>query len=135
MTIRLIAIVVVSFLFAGCGKKPDNSSLSPATQSVVEPASGNQSPAAPSTATSTQPVPGDQSSTAPDLAQPAQGDMKSMLDELTWSVRQYCIANHSVPASLDEVAAAGFITNMPTAPAGKKFAIDPKKIQVVLVNQ
>jgi hypothetical protein len=62
-------------------------------------------------------------------------DIGPVLEQLTWSVRQYSLANHSVPGSLNVVIAAGYLTNLPPAPVGKKFAIDPKNLQVVLVNQ
>jgi hypothetical protein len=121
MTTRWIAMAVSAFLIAGCGKKAGSSSPAPTpeTQSA-EPAPAGQSQV---------------SNAPPASVQPVQADTGSMLDKLTWAVRQYCIANHSVPSSLDVVVAAGFITNMPPAPAGKKFSIDPKKIQVVLVKE
>jgi hypothetical protein len=115
---RLMLALAALFL-AGCGKKSEDAPVSPATQSAVEPAPG-QTTASGSIAS---PV------------QPSQPDMNAVLDKLTWSVRQYCIATHRVPGSLDEVVAEGFVTKMPAAPDGEKFAIDTKKVQVVLVKE
>src|SRR2546426_1956523 len=36
------------------------------------------------------------------------------------------------PKTFGEVVAAGYVKQMPQAPAGKKFEIDPKTVQVVL---
>jgi PBP1b-binding outer membrane lipoprotein LpoB len=119
MTTRWIAIAASAFLLAGCGKKTETPSPTIATQSV-EPAPAGQP----------------QTSNAPPASvQPVQADTGPLLDQLTWSLRQYCMATHSVPSSLDVVVAAGFITNMPPAPAGKKYSIVPKKLQVILVKE
>ena len=39
------------------------------------------------------------------------------------------------PRGLEELMAAGYLDKMPTPPRGKRFDIDPKKIEVVLVNE
>ncbi len=61
--------------------------------------------------------------------------MGPLLDQLTQVLRKYSVENRRVPKSLDEVVAAGYLKEMPPAPAGKKFTIEPKKLQVVLVDQ
>ena len=57
------------------------------------------------------------------------------LGELTQAVRKYAVENRRVPASLNEVISAGYVKAMPAAPAGKKFVLNPKRMEVVLVNQ
>ena len=119
MITRWIAIAASAFLIAGCGKKTGSSSPTPATQSA-EPDSVVQPQAAKATPVSVQPV---------------QGDTGQMLDQLTQVLRKFSVENRRVPATLDEVVAAGYLKEIPPPPAGKKFAIEPRKVQVILVSQ
>ena len=119
MTTRWIAIAVSAFLIAGCGKKAESLSPTPVTPSA-EPAPAGQPLA---------------SNSSPSPVQPVQADTGALLDQLTQVLRKFSVENRRVPASLDEVVAAGYLKVMPPAPAGKKFAIEPKKVQVILVNQ
>lgn len=59
----------------------------------------------------------------------------SQLAQLTEAVRKYSFENRRLAKTLDEVVAAGYVSAMPAAPAGKKFSIEPRGVQVVLVNQ
>jgi hypothetical protein len=121
MTTRWIAMAVSAFLIAGCGKKDASSSPTPTPETqTAEPAPVVQPP---------------KPSAPPVLVQPVQGDMGPLLDQLTQVLRKYSVENRRVPKSLDEVVAAGYLKEMPPAPAGKKFTIEPKKLQVVLVDQ
>jgi hypothetical protein len=63
-----------------------------------------------------------------------QADPSAMLGKLTEVVRRYSVEHRQVPPSLETVVAAGYLTGLPTAPAGKKFAIDKKTLQVTLQN-
>lgn len=69
---------------------------------------------------------------APAQAGPAAADMTATLAELTQALRKYSVEQRKVPASLSEVAAAGYIQKMPQPPPGKTFAIDQKNVKVVL---
>lgn len=60
--------------------------------------------------------------------------MTAVLADLTQAVRKYAAEQQRAPASLEEVAGKGYLTRMPEAPPGKKFAID-KRLQVQLVNR
>lgn len=55
--------------------------------------------------------------------------------ELTKQVRRFSFENRRVPRDLEELRSAGYIKAVPTAPAGKKYAIDGKKAVVLLVDQ
>jgi len=57
------------------------------------------------------------------------------LGELTQALRKYSFEHHRLPKAFSEVVAAGYVKNMPQPPPGRKFEIDPKTIQVVLVKQ
>lgn len=57
------------------------------------------------------------------------------LTELTGQVRRYSFEKRKLPANLGELVAAGYIKNVPPAPAGKAFAIDAERAEVVLVNK
>lgn len=63
------------------------------------------------------------------------GDPAAALASLTQALRKFSVEQRRVPSSLSEVVAAGYIKNMPPAPPGKKFAISPRRLEVVLVDQ
>jgi hypothetical protein len=65
----------------------------------------------------------------------AQADVRATLASLTQIVRKYTVENKHVPASFDELVASGYITALPPAPPGQKFAINPKGVQVILIKQ
>lgn len=54
---------------------------------------------------------------------------------LTFAVQQFYGANQRMPADLQELVAAKLIPNVPVAPAGMKFLIEPQTKQVRLVKQ
>lgn len=72
---------------------------------------------------------------APSSATAGQPNLDSVLGQLTLDLRKYSFEKRRVPASFNEFQAATHLGAVPAAPAGKKFAIDPKAVQVVLVNQ
>ena len=61
--------------------------------------------------------------------------LSAALAELTQALRKYSFEHRRLPKTFSEVIAAGYVNNMPPAPPGKKFEIDPKTVQVVLVKQ
>jgi hypothetical protein len=72
-----------------------------------------------------------------DLAQKSpraapEQDLTAILSELTQAVRKFSAEQRRVPASLDELVSAGYLTQLPTAPAGKKFVIDQKELKVAV---
>ena len=105
---RLMLVSSILLLVSGCGKK-------------------TESAAAATPAVSTAPGgPG---------VQPGGADLESALRELTQAVRKYSVERKQVPKTFSEVVAAGYVQHLPTAPPGKKFEIDSKTRQVVLVKQ
>lgn len=82
----------------------------------------------------TAPTPGEAPSAATSPANPAT-EPSVDLAALTQVVRRYGMERQKAPQSLEEVVAAGYLKTMPTAPAGKKFAIEPKRLEVILVTQ
>ena len=64
-----------------------------------------------------------------------EADLNAALGELTQALRKYSFEHQRLPKTFSEVVAAGYVKNMPQAPRGKKFEIDAKTVQVVLVNQ
>ncbi len=58
----------------------------------------------------------------------------ALLAELTQAVRKYSAEQRQVPQSLDELVAKGYLTTVPPAPSGKKFAIS-KKLEVYLADR
>lgn len=57
------------------------------------------------------------------------------LAELTQALRKYGFEHQRVPKSFAELVAAGYVKGNPTPPPGKKFEIDPKTVEVILVRQ
>ena len=136
MTFRtLIAITATALFAAGCGKKSEPSPAPTAAESAPATARAEDSSAARSQEP-TAPI-SRVSAPSPTPAPPAtaQPDMSATLGRLTEAVRRFSMENRRVPTSLSEVVAAGYVNGLPQAPYGKKFAIDPKQVQVVLVNQ
>lgn len=56
------------------------------------------------------------------------------IDQLTQTLRKYAVEQRRAPTNLDELVASGYLAAIPSAPAGKKFAID-KNLRVYLANQ
>ena len=114
VNIRLIAPCCALLVLAACGKKaqPEATASTPgwvpptATNSTVATTSG-QTPA----------------------VVPAQPD----LEEITRDLRKWIVRNQRPPKSFEDFAATAN-TQIPPAPAGKKFAID-KQMHVILVNR
>jgi hypothetical protein len=104
MPARFLAICVLA-ISIGCGKQPASSPT-------------------PAAATS--------DTNAPAAADAAQ--MAAVLSELTQAVRRFGAEQRRVPKDLEELAANGYLSRVPPAPAGKKFAIS-KDLQVYLTNQ
>jgi hypothetical protein len=112
-------------LNAGCGKKAE-----PAPR--LDPA---QAPASPEPAPASAPQRAPQGATLPAAAPPAAAaDYSAMLNQLTQELRRYCFEHRGAPKSFEEFAASGKV-RVPPAPPGKKFAIAPERMEVVLVNR
>jgi len=59
------------------------------------------------------------------------GAQVELLRELTQAARKYGMEKQKAPKSLEELAAGGYLPQVPAAPAGKKFAISPQ-LEVIL---
>lgn len=122
----VLSLLVVSSLavcFGGCGKAKPAVTASESTAS--DPAlTTNTDPASALTAAPVTPVVVEQGA-----------NVDAVLSQLTQAVRKYGFEKRRLPKTVEEVVAAGYVSGMPPAPAGKKFAIEPKSVQVVLVKQ
>ena len=106
MITRWIAIAASAFLIAGCGKKREVRrrlrQLNPAEpDSVVQPASSQSDPGFGATG--------------------SKGDTGQMLDQSTQVLRKFSVENRRVPATLDEVVAAGHLKANPAAARREKI--------------
>ena len=90
---------------AGCGQKS-------ATDAPTA------SPPAPTITATANPVP------ATSSEPPQELDRTALLERLTQALRRYSAENQRVPKSLDELVTAGYLSELPPAPAGKKYAFD-----------
>ena len=75
--------------------------------------------------------------TAPAVIQPVAvpDDAAAALGVLTQAVRKFSAERRLIPANLDEVLRAGYITSIPDPPAGTKFVLNPKRLEVTLANK
>src|SRR5437762_12629168 len=105
MSARLVAACLLAICI-GCGK-PSASSPSPARSTA------------------------DNAIASADSAAAAEAQIAATLNELTQAVRRYGAEQRRVPKTLDELVANGYLSSVPQAPAGKRFAID-KNLQVYL---
>jgi hypothetical protein len=129
MLSRVVLPWFVVVLLTGCGKSPETSRPTPA--STTEPAQGEKTDAAPATK---QPAAGD-AATAAALSNASEAALNAALGELTQALRKYSFEHRRLPKTFSELVAAGYVKNMPQAPPGKRFEVDPKSVQVVLVKQ
>lgn len=61
-----------------------------------------------------------------------EADYSAALAEMTQALRKFSAEQRRVPNSLNELVTAGYVKQLPPAPAGQSFAIDPKELKVVL---
>src|SRR5204863_2193589 len=122
MASRVVLPLLITVVLIGCGKSPGSAEKSPV--STTEPAQGVKPDAAPAT-----------KQTDATLSNASEAALNAALMELTQALRKYSFEHQRLPKTIGEVVAAGYVKNMPQPPSGKKFAIDAKSVQVVLVNQ
>lgn len=115
------------FIF-GCGKKP-----------VVAEANSNSARAIPASAPTQAPSPQSPYSRPTSAPAPASvvvpENATAALGVLTQAVRKFSAENQRVPKTLEEVLRAGYIRNLPPAPAGKKFILNSKRLEVLLADR
>jgi hypothetical protein len=120
MRASLFAFILL-LLLAGCGKQPARA------VSASGPAANNVPPALGLPARQAAPPPAGASTWS-------QKELAGTLRELTQAVRKYAADNQTRPKSLQELVAHGYLTHIPPAPPGKKFAIN-NMLQVCLADQ
>ena len=123
MLSRVVLPLLIAVLLAGCGESPEPSRPTPV--STKEPAQGQKTDAAPA---KEQPA-------ATTVSNAYEAALNAALVELTQALRKYSFEHQRLPKTLSELVAAGYLKDTPQAPPGKKFAINEKTVQVVLVNQ
>jgi hypothetical protein len=112
-----LMVAGVAIALSGCGKKEIAVEVTPVPSNAQN---------------STDPVP---SPVARDVSPVTSAESTTDLQTLTQALRRYSMERRKVPADLNEVMAAGYLKGMPTAPAGKKFGINTKRLEVILVNK
>jgi hypothetical protein len=147
---RLLFVLICGALFGigpGCGKKSETAVAAHSATAADGGAHSNQVASTPSgsvppsdaidaraaTAMATSPLPPGTPVKPVMLTDP--GNLVSTLADLTQALRKYSFEQKRLPATFQEVISAGYVSPQPTPPAGKKFEIDRKTKQVVLVNQ
>jgi len=72
---------------------------------------------------------------APEPIPGVSAEAQATLTELTTAARKYAHEKNKIPATLDEVVAAGYLKSIPAPPAGKRYVLDSRRVVVVLVDQ
>jgi len=118
---------VCGLLLAGCGKKSSAGGDAAAVAASNAPSDPSQPPAHPNAQAPT-PAP------AEPIVVPTDNNYAPVLAQLTQALRKYYFERRQVPKSFEEFAATG-VVQVPPPPSGKKFAIDNRKLEVILVNR
>jgi hypothetical protein len=136
--------VVASVSLVGCRKKeaqvPESPASSDASAVAVETAPSPVSPVPPPPGTPvaeappTEPMP-DIKDNLPTAANDASLAPGAVHQPLTLALHRYFESRNQMPQNFQQLVAAKFIDKIPTLPPGKKFAIDRRHLQVVVVNQ
>jgi hypothetical protein len=113
---------------AGCGK---GKSTGPAagTTPPLQTTQGTAQAAAPGSAVNPQPVP---SAPAPNVA--VAPNTGPDLGQLQRALARWLVRNRRPPANFEDFAATAGVT-IPPPPAGKKYFIVPRTMQIKLVDQ
>ena len=69
---------------------------------------------------------------APAANDPAQ--LAAAISDLTQQVRKFAVEQRRAPKSLNDLVQSGYLSSIPVAPPGKKFAIN-KNLQVYVADQ
>lgn len=112
-------ILMGSLVLLGCSQKAETASDANANGAAAN-AGPHQTPAV------VQPVA---------IPEGTAADSSAVLAALTQAVRKYSFEHRVMPKSFAEVVAAGYIKNVPPAPAGQRYEIDAKQSLVILVKQ
>jgi len=107
---RLLFLLLVGLALAGCGKEaadPANAMNKPGVPGYIPPAKVQE------------------------FVVNGQIDLPA----LTAALRQYCQWKMRVPKDMNELVVSRYLTNLPAPPPGQKYAIDPTRLEVLIVNQ
>ena len=81
-----------------------------------------------------QPAAASNTAAAPAGPAVAEADLAPVLAELTQAIRKFSFEQKRRPNSLDELVTAGYLGAVPTTADGRRFSIDPKTMQVVVIK-
>jgi len=62
-------------------------------------------------------------------------EVQTTLTQLTDAARKYNLEKRQPPMSLQDVVAAGYLKEIPAAPPGKRFVLNPRLVVVTLADQ
>lgn len=136
-----MAGLMAAMTLAGCGhkdeikapaKKEGGGSAMPTLTQPAATAPAVPAPTAPTLAPETSADPA-----AKPVTEGLNPQQMADLENMTVALRRFFNVEMRVPKSLDEVVKAGYLTqnDIPMAPGGRKFAIDPIDKRVILVNK
>lgn len=135
MSIRLMLACSLPLLAFGCRKETDATKPPSASALDTGQSSATNYEGRVGTSQSAAVTRESSQSTSPLPVAAGSSELSATLSALTQAVRKYSAEKQRLPLSLDEVLAAGYVKNMPNAPPGKKFVFNPKRVEVILIDQ
>jgi hypothetical protein len=126
---HLLLLMAACLIGSGCSRKhaqPENPTTDqPKASTSVESLLGNGAvPESPPAATSPA------SSDAPSSAPAAAATNAIDLAAINLALKKFAREKNRVPPNLNILVEAGYLPKVPEPPLGKRFAIDPKKVEV-----
>ena len=142
IALLLLSSLVLGSFVSGCSKQPE---ASPKKEAAAE-VSAQQEVKAPAITPDQPPIDASAVTAAATGPRPANApvipivltdpnDLQKTLAELTQALHKYSFEQRRMPKTFSEVIAAGYVQPIPQAPPNKKFEIDSKMKQVVLIKQ
>jgi hypothetical protein len=121
--LRLLLAFALSLLLHGCGKQGIAT-----TVASTPPAQDETKPVAPTPISAPPPVRAPAAVRPPVVVQPVVvnngSDASAACGALTQALRKYAMEQRHMPASFQELIAAGYVRGLPELPPGKQYSID-----------
>jgi hypothetical protein len=124
---HFVSAATAAILLAGCSKRPETASPGSAAP-PPQPAQAQDT-------SGTTEQAGNTLTPAPAIPDLSSVDSTEALAQLTQALRKFSAENRRVPTTFEEFLGPGYQASLPKAPPGKKYAINPKRVEVILVNQ
>ncbi len=141
-------MAIAMTMAVGCGKKPEPAAPAPtetkstSVASVLESGTPAKPETPPAGATAAAPAPVETPASAPTDKLPTAapdsgktGIQTPSAIKVTEAMQRFLERNNRLPRDFNELVTAKMLPSIPPAPPGKKYALDRKTLQVMVVDQ